>query len=153
MKNKSIALGITDREMNLIGFKGDTFWSISKFPKIHPMNAGGQIDTHLIPNLLNLLNKSESILDKDDRKIYVPEEQWLGHKELFIVAYECPSEGDGFVYPKELMKVWVNNLPEPTVLYRLHRIDWNMNGIDKPWIADVDLTPEIETIDKSISLN
>lgn len=146
MKLRSIAIGITDREMNLIGFKGDTFWSITEFPKIHSSNENHQIDTHLIPNLLALLNNKG---DKDSG----PLDYWMGHKELFIAIYDCPSEGDGFVYPKEAMREWLKNIPEPTILYRVHRDNWTINGIKNPWIADPDLTLKIETIDPKISLN
>jgi hypothetical protein len=148
MKNKSIAIAILDRNKKLLGFKSDTFWTLARLPKIHTMNAGGQIDTHLVPNLLGLLNGKRLFEENNG-----PSETYMNQRELFIAAYPCPPDGENYVYPRTEMEEWVKDLPTPTILFRLHRISWNMNGIDKPWIADLDLELEEQPININPSLN
>ena len=52
-------IGIYDESKNLIGYKADSFWSLSKKrPKTHWLEDG-KIPTHLLKNLKRILNITE----------------------------------------------------------------------------------------------
>ena len=108
-----IIIAILNQDKETLGYKGDTFWTMvdKKDAKKHEVNSTNQIAPHLIPNLLSLLNGS--FLET------APKETYLDCTNLYIAL-----EGD---------------TGEQTIIYSLHRSEYNVNNIIKPWIADIKL--------------
>jgi len=74
-----VRIGIYDAEKNLVGYKSDSFWHLSKdYWKYHSLEDG-KIPAHLISNLQAIINK---IVDNSEEYI----ETVLG--ALICVAHE-----------------------------------------------------------------
>jgi len=132
----AICLALLGSDKQLIGFKLDTFWSLSKgikldtfwslskgitnaWPKIHNMNRNKQVPIHLITNLSSQIgeirNSKTYEREHEDQKL-VDYLRTFGDT-LYIVAYPCPDEDEKYKYPADQMPGFLKDLTEPIYLY------------------------------------
>lgn len=56
---KEIRIGVYDQDKNLIGYKADTFWTLSKTSyKVHHLE-NGEVSPHYVKNLLYVLKPKQ----------------------------------------------------------------------------------------------
>ena len=123
----SVCLALLGEDKTLIGFKLDTFWSLSEgiknaYPKIHGMNRNKQIDVHLITNIKSKIGELKYEEQKNGFIRTIEGQKFVDYLRkfgdtLYLVAYPCPPEGENYVYPREQMEGFLKDLPEPMFLY------------------------------------
>src|SRR5258706_459871 len=90
--DNEILIGVYDEKLNLVGYKADSFWSLTKkrdCAKIHILKDGA-IPPHLISNLRSMLkNKSRSFLGQIQ---LATKDMHYADFETRLIAYEMDDE-------------------------------------------------------------
>lgn len=84
-------IGLYDESRNLIGYKADSFWSLTKRPenaKTHWLRAG-KIPEHLISNLASILLGTHRSVPIIGALKQINKEYFFGNFETMLVGYSC----------------------------------------------------------------
>lgn len=88
-------IGLYDERLNLIGYKCDTFWSITKKPEYAKTQylENGEIPPRLIGNLHRILTKSvtNALNGLLSGIAEINRERFYGQFETMLVAYDYPN--------------------------------------------------------------
>lgn len=91
-----ILIGVYEESGELIGFKSDTFWSLTQSPafaKEHTLDANGEIPEHLIENLKGMLKADPERRGSIFSAIQaVTRERFFQKYETRLVGYELVED-------------------------------------------------------------
>lgn len=99
-KLREAAIGLYDESLNIIGYKADSFWSLTKnleHAKLHWV-PDGIIPAHLIKNLGSILSSTANAHPITAILANVNRERFYGDFETMLVGYSFPGEATVFTH-------------------------------------------------------
>lgn len=112
-------IGLYDENKVLIGYKADTFWSLTKKPehaKTHWLENGG-IPEHLISNLHSILSKTvtPAVNGLLSGIAEINRARFFGHFETMLVGYDVDGVAPVFthrVFPEGVEPIELSSQPD-----------------------------------------